>query len=60
MNIIIAFRKKFKNITLVPFLEHFGREHKFETRFDNFPRNIYPKVIFMSFYFYVFIRQLIE
>ncbi len=31
MVLFIAFIKKFKNITLIPFLELFGQEHKFET-----------------------------
>ncbi len=31
MFLIIAFKKRFKNITLVPFLELFSQEQKFET-----------------------------
>ncbi len=31
MFLIIAFRKKFKNVILVSFLKLFGHEHKFET-----------------------------
>ncbi len=31
MFLIIAFIKKFKNVTLVPFLEIFNHEHKFKT-----------------------------
>jgi hypothetical protein len=29
--LIIAFRKSFRNVTLVPFLRFFGHVHKFET-----------------------------
>jgi hypothetical protein len=46
MFLIITFRKKFKNITLAPFFELFGQEHKFETWFYNFFRNFCPKVIY--------------
>ncbi len=31
MFLIFAFRKSFKNVMLVPFLELFGQKHKFET-----------------------------
>ncbi len=31
MFVIIALKKNFKNIALVPFFELFGQEHKFET-----------------------------
>ncbi len=50
MFLVIAFRKQFKNITLIPFLELFGHEHKFETQFENFLKNVFPKVIWRSFY----------
>jgi hypothetical protein len=35
MFLIIAFKKKFTNVMLVPFLELFGQEHNFETWFEN-------------------------
>jgi hypothetical protein len=41
MFLIIAFKKSFKNITLVPFVEFFGQEHKFETWFEIFLRNFF-------------------
>jgi hypothetical protein len=60
MLLIIAFINKFKNITLIPFLEFFGQEHKFETWFKKFLENVFLKVILKSFYFKFFIRQLIK
>lgn len=36
MYLIIAIRKKFKNVPMFPFLECFGEEHKFETCFEIF------------------------
>ncbi len=31
MFLIIAFRKRFKNVMLIRLFEHFDKEHKFET-----------------------------
>ncbi len=36
MFLIIASKKSFRSVTLVPFLELFGQEHKFEIGFENF------------------------
>jgi hypothetical protein len=33
MFLIIAFKKSFKNVKLVPFIELFDQKHKFETWF---------------------------
>jgi hypothetical protein len=50
MFIVIVFYKHFRNVTLVQiFLELFGQEHKFETRFENFLRYVFHKVILKSF-----------
>jgi hypothetical protein len=53
MFLIISFRKSFKNIMLVSFLELFGHEHKFETWFENFFKNFFPKVILKSLYYFL-------
>jgi hypothetical protein len=45
MFLIIAFRKCFRNVTLVFFFEHFGQEHKFETWFENFLGIFFLEVI---------------
>jgi hypothetical protein len=36
---------------MVPLLEYFDHKHKFETLFENFLGNFFPKVILKSFYF---------
>ncbi len=59
MFLIIVFIKRFRNIVLVPFIELFGHEHKFETCFQNFCGNDFLKVIWKSLYF-IFLKQLIE
>jgi len=41
MLLIIAFRKKFKNVMVIFFFKFFGYEHKFETRFENFLEKIF-------------------
>jgi len=52
MFLIIAFKKSFKNVILVPFLELFGQEHIFEvTWFENlFFENNLKIIIFLNFY----------
>jgi hypothetical protein len=51
MLLVIAFKKSLKNVTLVAFLELFGHEQNFETQFEIFLENVFPKVIWKSFYF---------
>jgi hypothetical protein len=60
MFLIIAFKKSFENITLVPCFELFGHEHKFKTWFENFLGIFFLIVIWKSFYFLVIMKQLIE
>jgi hypothetical protein len=55
MFLIITFIKSFTNIVLVPFLEFFGQEYKFETWFEIFLGKFFFKVnfegiIFLGFY----------
>jgi hypothetical protein len=45
MFLIIAFRKSFKNVTLVFFLELSDQEQKFGTLFMNLFMNFYKKLI---------------
>ncbi len=50
MFLIIAFRKSFKNVTLVIFLELFGQEQKFETCFEIFLGIFFSNVILKSLF----------
>jgi hypothetical protein len=51
MFLIIAFKKSFRNVTLVLFFEFFDQKHKFGTWFMNFFMNFFSKVIWKSFNF---------
>jgi hypothetical protein len=55
MFLIIAFRKSFKNVALVFFLELYGQKHKFESWFEIFLMIFFAKVIrkslFLGIYF---------
>ncbi len=52
MFVIIAFFLKFKNITLILFLELFGGEHKFLKILKLF----FLQIIWKSLYFYVLLK----
>jgi hypothetical protein len=59
MLLITTFRKSFKNVMCGNLSLNFLVK-KFETWIENFPGNVFPKVIWKSFYFYAFIEKLIE
>jgi hypothetical protein len=50
MFLIVAFRKSFRNVMLVLFLELFGLKKKFEIRFEIFFKGDFEIIPFILFY----------